>query len=178
MSASVETELKSLLGFFGEKADSAEASKPEDFFGLIMSFSSSLQVSYFPDYPIQSLMPLQKAALEVHDAEQKAAPKAPTVSVQRAPETVTDEQVRIQPITATVSDSLQSNTIKKSDVPSQSLRPPAASQGRAGGLSVGRGDLDQAIRSMRTGKRRPRPQRPANKIFMDGTRTSRIFDHD
>ena len=44
MSASVEAELKTLLAFFGEKADSPEAPKPEDFFGLILSFSSSLQV--------------------------------------------------------------------------------------------------------------------------------------
>ena len=48
MSVSLEAELKSMLTFFGENPDSPEAPKPEDFFGLILSFSSSLQVrSYF-----------------------------------------------------------------------------------------------------------------------------------
>jgi len=38
----------------------------------------------------------------------------------------------------------------------------------AGDRSVGRGDFDQAIRSMRTAKRRPRAARPLSKIFLDG----------
>jgi diaphanous 1 len=60
------------------------------------------------------------------------------------------------------------------------LRPP--SQGYAAGKrSVGRGDLDQAIRSMREGKRRSRP-RPLSKIFLDGANAggrpqSRLFDN-
>ncbi len=44
MTASVEAELKNLLAYFGEKTDTPEATKPEDFFALILSFSSSLQV--------------------------------------------------------------------------------------------------------------------------------------
>lgn len=59
------------------------------------------------------------------------------------------------------------------------LSPPG-SQGYAAGKSVGRGDLDQAIRSMREGKRRARPARPLSKIFLDGAPpgrpTSRMFD--
>jgi diaphanous 1 len=46
-------------------------------------------------------------------------------------------------------------------------------------LSVGRGDLDQAIRSLRTGRRRPRQERPLSKIFLDGgqnNRRSRLFE--
>jgi diaphanous 1 len=43
----LEAELRSLLAYYGENADSTEAMKPEDFFGLIMSFSSSLQVGVF-----------------------------------------------------------------------------------------------------------------------------------
>lgn len=60
------------------------------------------------------------------------------------------------------------------------LRPP--SQGYAASKrSVGRGDLDQAIRSMREGKRRNRP-RPLSKIFLDGANAggrpqSRLFDN-
>jgi diaphanous 1 len=59
---------------------------------------------------------------------------------------------------------------------------PKGSQGyAAGNLSVGRGDLDHAIRSMREGKRRNRPARPLSKIFLDGTSgggrpQSRYFD--
>lgn len=53
---------------------------------------------------------------------------------------------------------------------------PPSSYGR----SVGRGDLDQAIRSMRDGKRRARPSRPLSKIFMDGASggrpQSRVFN--
>lgn len=45
-------------------------------------------------------------------------------------------------------------------------------------LSAGRGDLDQAIRSLRNGRRRARPDRPLSKIFLDGgsNRRSRLFD--
>jgi hypothetical protein len=43
-----------------------------------------------------------------------------------------------------------------------------AGGGATGRKSVGRGDLDQAIRSMRDGKRRHRPHRPLGNIFADG----------
>lgn len=68
MSASLEGELRSLLAFFGENPDSPEAPKPEDFFGMILSFSSSLQ----------------KAALEVHDTEVKT--EMPEVKVEEPTE--------------------------------------------------------------------------------------------
>ena len=45
MSVAVEEELRSLLLYFGEQPDSPDTCKPEDFFALIQSFSSSLQVS-------------------------------------------------------------------------------------------------------------------------------------
>jgi diaphanous 1 len=44
MCCAVEEELRSLLSYFGEQPDSPDGCKPEDFFGLIVSFSSSLQV--------------------------------------------------------------------------------------------------------------------------------------
>jgi len=44
MSSSVENDLRSLLIYYGENPDSPDAPKPEDFFGLIQSFSLSLQV--------------------------------------------------------------------------------------------------------------------------------------
>lgn len=45
MSATLDNELKSLVSYYGEDPNSTEAPKPEDFFGLVASFSSSLQVS-------------------------------------------------------------------------------------------------------------------------------------
>ncbi|CDO73783.1 hypothetical protein BN946_scf185015.g111 [Trametes cinnabarina] len=142
MATSLESELRSLLLFYGENPDSPEAPKPEDFFGLILSFSSSLQ----------------KAALEVHDAMPKTEPPPPKINVED-------------------SSSAGESTIKGTDKATHgdTLRP---SYGRAAGRSVGRGELDQAIRSMRTGRRRDRaaPSRPLSKIFVDGARTSRIFE--
>ena len=48
MAASVEAELKVLLAYFGENSETAEATKPEDFFALILSFSTSLQARIYP----------------------------------------------------------------------------------------------------------------------------------
>lgn len=45
MGAMVESEIRLLMNYYGESPDSPEAPKPEDFFALIASFSSSLQVS-------------------------------------------------------------------------------------------------------------------------------------
>ena len=44
----IEGELRSLLTYYGEDPDSSDAPKPEDFFGLVASFSSSLQVILLP----------------------------------------------------------------------------------------------------------------------------------
>ena len=44
MATSLDAELKSLLAFYGEDPSSSEAPKPEELFGLVMTFSSSLQV--------------------------------------------------------------------------------------------------------------------------------------
>ncbi|KIM29475.1 hypothetical protein M408DRAFT_8151 [Serendipita vermifera MAFF 305830] len=42
----LETELQGLLLFFGEAVEGPEATKPEDFFNLVLSFSRALQVSF------------------------------------------------------------------------------------------------------------------------------------
>ena len=55
MSVAVEEELRSLLLYFGEQPDSPDTAKPEDFFALIQSFSSSLQVSKRPSMSKLSL---------------------------------------------------------------------------------------------------------------------------
>ena len=46
MASQVEYDLRSLLAYYGENPESTEAPKPEDFFGLILSFSSALQVKH------------------------------------------------------------------------------------------------------------------------------------
>lgn len=65
----------------------------------------------------------------------------------------------------------ESQTIKGQQ---ETAKPWKKSQGYAAGqTSVGRGDFDQAIRSMREGKRRARPVRPLSKIFLDGSNAAR-----
>jgi len=105
---------------------------------LILSFSSSLR----------------KAALEVHDVEEKArANKLPTITTIEAAESTTAPTLKV------ANDA-------------QMLAPPS-SQGRAAGtITIEHGALDQTIRSMRDGKRRARPgRRPLSKMFIDGGRT-------
>ncbi|KZT71430.1 FH2-domain-containing protein [Daedalea quercina L-15889] len=145
MAVALDNELRALLAFYGEDPNGQDAPKPEEFFGLILSFSSSLQ----------------KAALDVHDAEEK--------NKEAAPKTISEEQPPSQSQLAVKQDTAPSST--------PGLLAPPSSQGRAGGRSIGRGDFDQAILTVRTGRLRPRvPKPPASKIFMDGARTSRIFD--
>lgn len=160
MASSLDNELRSLLTFYGETPDSPEAPKPEDFFGLVLSFSSSLQ----------------KAALEVHDAMPKPVSPSLKILVEEPASPTSDEGVRCCCSSGLGLMLTTTQTIKGKD--GDTLRPPASSQSRATGRSVGRGDLDQAIRSMRSGRRRERnpASRPLSKIFMDGSRQSRIFE--
>jgi hypothetical protein len=44
LGAALEADLRNLLVYYGESPDSPDSPKPEDFFALILSFSSSLQV--------------------------------------------------------------------------------------------------------------------------------------
>jgi len=71
----IEGELRSLLTYYGEDPDSSDAPKPEDFFGLVTSFSSSLQ----------------KCAFEVRDADMK---KPIEVVVEEPPEEVVDPTIK------------------------------------------------------------------------------------
>jgi hypothetical protein len=45
MASALESELRSLLLYYGESTEIVEGMKAEDFFGMILSFSTSLQVS-------------------------------------------------------------------------------------------------------------------------------------
>jgi diaphanous 1 len=84
MSIAVEGELRSLLIYYGEQPDSPDAPKPEDLFGLISSFASSLQVrdvSPQVELCLKVYYKCQKCALEVHDTAARTPetiPKAPT----------------------------------------------------------------------------------------------------
>lgn len=57
MATTLETELKALLTFYGENPESPDAPKPEDFFGLVLSFSSQLQVRSLLLLPLNLLIP-------------------------------------------------------------------------------------------------------------------------
>lgn len=45
MASALELELRSLLLYYGESTETVEGMKVEDFFGMILSFATSLQVS-------------------------------------------------------------------------------------------------------------------------------------
>ena len=47
MNRAVEAELNSVMAYFGEDVNRPEGPKPEDFFSLVISFSSSLRVRFF-----------------------------------------------------------------------------------------------------------------------------------
>jgi len=49
MASALESELRSLLLYYGESAETAEVVRAEDFFGMILSFATSLQVSMNTD---------------------------------------------------------------------------------------------------------------------------------
>jgi len=69
MGSAINTDMHNLLEYYGETTDSPEASKPEDFFALILSFSSSLQVCLSCAGTRLELNIWQKAALEIHDED-------------------------------------------------------------------------------------------------------------
>lgn len=126
---------------------------------------------------IGALYSHQKAALEVHDKEAKSVPKTPTLTITEEIATSAETvRVLILPLN---SCSHPDQTVKgKNKAPEEStLKPPSGDPyARRGGGSTGRGDLDQAIRSMRKGTRKDRPRPPANRVFLDGARNSRVFD--
>lgn len=57
MATALDNELRLLLSFYGENPEAQDAPKPEEFFGLILSFSSSLQVRFVSPALFIVLMP-------------------------------------------------------------------------------------------------------------------------
>lgn len=178
----LDNELKSVMAYYGESVEGSDATRPEDVFGMIMTFSSALQ----------------KAAVEMHDAEAKAASAAaatlasPTILV---PVPVLSP-VLVPPTPTTELEEQQHDSVLKGQgrgrsparpeingmASSQSLQPSGSQDRVSGRSTVGRGDLDQAIRSIRDGQRRARPSRPLSRMFLDGAndqpdrRASRAYD--
>ena len=181
MSMTLENELTSLLTFFGEKTGTPEAPKPEDFFGMILSFSSSLQVRLYRIFLGAKLMTC--CYLPTESSVRGRWCRTETCSLQaqayRGDSTrgSNHRTCKCPSFNVGISVSFVFQTVKAppdSLGQKQTLKPPD-SQGRAGEGSR-KGALDQAIRSVRNGNRRARPRQALSKIFVDGTRTSRAFD--
>lgn len=135
MAALVEIDLRSLFSYYGENLDSPEGPKPDEFFGMICSFSSALQ----------------KAALEVHDAQRKA-PHLAQRKMLSSPQSSSEETINAQ------HDPSHDLIISSSGIQERST-------------SIGRGNLEEAIRTLREGRKRcraPRSIAKASKIFLDG----------
>jgi len=142
-SKAMEASLRSLLAYYGED-DSKTTS--EDFFGLVMSFSSSLQ----------------KAALDIHEE-----PPTPTIPSLVLPVQEEKEESKV-PEDSSRGDTIKANQDNLTATRQMHMMPPPSWRGN-GHHSVGRGDFDEAIRSLRDGQRRARPNRPLSKIFLDGS---------
>lgn len=115
----------------------------------------------------------------MHDAEAKLQNSLPTprVTIEEAPVEKPDP-VSVESVSPLLSAYIILQTIKAQVIGGKGNN---MSQQAAEGGSVGRGDLDSAIRSMRQGKRRARPARPLSKMFLDGGSVSgrphsRLFD--
>lgn len=169
MAAVVETDLRALFSYYGEDLDSQEGPNPDDFFGMICSFSSSLQVRFFRHCCEFTVLKFnQKAALEIHDANKKVpdlAQRKISSSSRANPEEV---------IYALSSFSLPwftvAQAVKEQRDTSRNLLAPEGMHERS--TSMGRGDLDGTIRMLREGhtwrSRVPRSITRASKIFLDG----------
>lgn len=180
--ASVEADLQSLLAYFGEAGDSSsssEGSNPEEFFTLVLSFSSALQVGH--------CVARYRLCLTLHFTNRKRQNKLPNYPssslLDRQRRLQCRCQVSISYVTLRVS--LQTlNLTFSAFLPLQAQSPVDAPQSGSktrsssnqsrlqvpGERSVGRGDFDDALRSIRTGKRRDRNAPTLGKTFFDGTR--------
>jgi len=151
MGKAVGVELRSLLIYYGESPDSPEGPKPDDFFTLIVSFSTSLQ----------------KSALEVLDYQTKTQSLCTTPKIERR------QEIDVGNPGNALADDTTSTILSTSQSDSQSKRTPP------------RGELDQAIRSIRQGvlgkcigqAKRDQSIR-LSKLFVDGSnsRPSQRYD--
>lgn len=143
-----------MLLYFGESASDPSSSeagtKPEDFFGLVAAFSSSLQ----------------KASMEMHVTQPPTPPTIVSPAVERNQDKPMAQLLEEEETSGP--DFLHPGPDGRSTLRGAPGRVSVKTIGR---LSVGRGDLDQAIRSLRDGQRRAdRSARPLSKMFLDGGR--------
>ncbi|KAG2129008.1 hypothetical protein DEU56DRAFT_818346 [Suillus clintonianus] len=148
MAVLVGTDLRALFSYYGEDLDSPEGPKPDDFFGMICSFSSSLQ----------------KAALEIHDKAQKKAPDLAQGKMTSTTRTNSEEVRGPTSSSSAFPRFIATQTVKAQSDHSHNLTVGTHERS----ASIGRGDLDEAIRTLREGRRKSRATPKASKIFLDG----------
>jgi len=173
MASALELELRSLFLYYGESTETAEGVKAEDFFGMILSFATSLQVSTSRTEVLDpTLTPWQKSALEVYKAQEKQEAFVPKVIVSETA-TPTVKEDTVKPVQTPATNGLAPPP-QGDGVLTQTVR----TYGRAGGNTIQRGDFDQAIRGMLDGTQRRRREnhRPLSRIFVDGSRQSRAIE--
>lgn len=174
MASALEVELRSLFLYYGESTDTAEGIKAEDFFGMILSFSTSLQVRANQKGVLDLILtPRKKSALEVYKTQERQEVAAPKMIVSEAPAQVVEEG-EIKPVQPPTTNGLAPPP--RGD---GTATPTARSYGRAGGNTIQRGEFDQAIRGMLDGtqrRRRENNHRPLSRIFVDGSRQSRAIE--
>ena len=166
MGKAVGVELRSLLMYYGESPDSPEGPKPDDFFTLIVSFSTSLQVCiHFDRLFLSYSYTSQKSALEVLDYQAKTQSLCTAPKIERRNEISVGDPRNADDTTSTASSISQ--------IDSQSKRTPP------------RGELDQAIRSIRQGalgKRREQAKRDQSirlsKFNVDGSNSRPSHRYD
>ncbi|THH12248.1 hypothetical protein EW145_g96 [Phellinidium pouzarii] len=137
MCKTVEADLNSVMAYFGENVDSPEGPKPEDFFSLVVSFSSSLR----------------KAALEMHEVQTRANPtdtSTPKNSKSTLPmPSVAEQTTAFKKLVTPTSSAAPAISSRGPLVPPPP--PPDHSSMDSRHRSVGRGELDETIKSMRRG---------------------------
>ncbi|ELU45562.1 RhoA GTPase effector DIA/Diaphanous [Rhizoctonia solani AG-1 IA] len=159
LAESTQVKLVEMVSYFGETTEGPEPTRPEDVFEMVLA--------------LRLTQTDQRAALDVN-ATMAQAPPSVVVAVSEESVGYNYQSLLIAPLTHT-----QKPTPKQEI---QELLSPsdAAAEGSISTvhLSAGRGDLDQAIRSLRNGRRRARQDRPLSKIFLDGgsNRRSRLFE--
>lgn len=166
MNKAVEHELQGLLKYFGETgASESEGTKVEDFFSLIVSFSTSLR----------------KAALEMHEKMTKTTEAStPTPSrlggkpIIPSPTRHLSKYNKNAPSASGVSPQAKAIPARSPALLVPPPPPPPVESSDIRHRSVGRGELDETIKSMRKGIRRDRDRergaavRPLSKMFLDG----------
>lgn len=106
--------------------------------------------------------------MEVHDAQEKEREKAKAAATTQT--AAATPRIEVSPLLFRETDGiltlLQHKALPTLVIPPP---PPIPQETSAGGhRSIGRGELDETIKSMRRGIRRERTARPLSRMFLDG----------